>query len=119
MFIYESMTSQDHLNQIRQAVKNHFHCYDTQLHKSYGYAVTVGFQRDIVSTTNEKIIFENYDHPLDQADQDIYLGTLEDSAETIVQAYLDTVKRYDLDTQNYQREKFIYDINHSDVVAFD
>ena len=61
-FNYESMLSPNKIAKIKTAIENKFQYYDPQLKASYYYSVPVGFERDIVLTTDNKVIFNNYDH---------------------------------------------------------
>lgn len=118
-FTYESMLSENKLHKIKSAVKKHFKYYDSQLQQSYGYSVPVGYECDVVTTTDGTIIFNDYDHPVDKSDKNYILGTLEDSSENIIDNYKQLVINKNLDQQNYKKEKAIYDLYHSDIVAFD
>lgn len=118
-FAYESMLSTTKLDKIKSAVKNSFKCYDPQLQQSYGYSVPVGYECDVVATIDETIIFNDYDHPVDKPDKNYILGTLEDSPENIINNYKQLVINKNLDQQNYKKEKAIYDLYHSDIIAFD
>lgn len=113
-FEYVSMVGKNKLEKIRKAVVNNFRGQD-----GYGYSVTVGFEREVVSTVNGEIIFNNFDHALDSADKSITLGRLGDSPDEILNHYLALVKEQHLDEENYQREKAIYDVYHSDILAYD
>ena len=62
-FNYESMLSPNKIAKIKTAIENKFQYYDPQLKASYYYSVPVGFERDIVLTTDNKVIFNNYDQP--------------------------------------------------------
>lgn len=118
-FTYENMLSENKLHKIKSAVKNNFKYYDPQLQQSYGYSVPVGYECDVVATTDGTIIFNDYDHPVDKSDKNYILGTLEDSPENIINNYKQLVINKNLDQQNYKKEKVIYDLYHSDIVAFE
>ena len=118
-FTYESMLSENKLRKIKSAVENHFKHYDPQLQQSYGYDVTVGYECDVVSTIDGKIIFNDYDHPINRPDRDYTLGTLKDSPEKIINNYKQLVINKNLDQQNYKKERRIYNLYHSDIIAFD
>lgn len=118
-FTYENMLSENKLHKIKSAIESNFKYYDLQLQQSYGYSVPVGFECEIVSTTDGKIIFNDYGHPIDKPDKSYILGTLKDSFEKIVNNYKQLVINNNLNQQNYKKEKAIYDLHHSDIIAFD
>lgn len=120
-FQYVSMLDPTILNQIRQASERHFQFYDPQLHKSYGYAVPVGFERDVVSTIDGDVVYNDHDHPDEPGyhDLNIKLGTINDHPDDILMAYQLLVQNCHLDETNRDREQMIYDLRHSDIIAID
>lgn len=118
-FNYESMLSPNKIAKIKTAIENKFQYYDPQLKASYYYSVPVGFERDIVLTTDNKVIFNNYDHTINQPDINYELGALTDPINTLITNYQQLVNNKKLDLENYKKEKTIYDLYHSDIVLFD
>lgn len=113
-FEYVSMVDESRLEAIRKAVIKNFRGQD-----GYGYSVTVGFEREVVSTVAGEIIFNNFDHGLASSDNSITLGCLGDSPDVILNHYRALVKDQYLDEENYQREKAIHDVYHSDILDYD
>ena len=118
-FTYTSMADPHVITQIRQAALNHFKHYDALTHSYYGYAVPVGYEREVVSTVDGHVVFNNFDHNLNHDDVSYQIGTLDDSPDVIVENYLKLLIDHDLDHENCRREKQIFDLTHSDLVAFD
>lgn len=118
-FTYTSMADPHVVTRIRQAAINHFKRYDALTHSYYGYAVPVGYEREVVSTVDDYVVFNNFDHDLNHDDVSYQIGTLDDSPDVIVENYLKLLVDYDLDNENRRREKQIFDLTHSDLVAFD
>lgn len=118
-FNYESMLSPNKIAKIKTAIEEKFQYYDPQLKASYHYSIPVGFERDIVLTTDNKVIFNNYDHAVNQPDINYKLGKLTDPIDTLINTYRQLVNDKKLDIENYEKEKTIYNLYHSDIVAFD
>lgn len=120
-FHYTSMLDPTRINKIRQAVEKRFKYYDTSLHEWEGYSVPVGFEREVVSTTDGDVVYNNFDHPdePDFHDHAIKLGTLDNTPDEIISTYRCIVNEHHLDEQTRQREQDIYDWQHSDILAFD
>lgn len=118
-FQYESMLSKNKIIKIKTAIENKFQYYDSQLKESYHYSVPVGFEREIVSTTDNKIIFNNYDHPVNKPDTNYEIGKLTDPVNTLIASYRQLVNDKKLDIENYKKEKVIYNLHHSDIVSFE
>lgn len=116
---YESMLSDRRIAKIRKAAENHFLYYEPVCHGRVGYAVNVGFQREVCSDIYGNVVFSNFDHDEDEEDQDIVLAKLTDSPDAIVKAYRETVKKYHLDEANKRREEDIDALNDSSIFAFD
>lgn len=116
---YESMTSPRHIAKIWKAVENHFRYYEPTCHGQIGYAVNVGFQQEVCSDIDDNIVVSNFDHDEDEEDQDVILGKLTDSPDTIIKAYREAVKKYHLDEGNKRREEDIDALNDTDIFAFD
>ena len=118
-FTYTSMADPHVITQIRQAALNRFKHYDALTHSYYGYAVPVGYEREVVSTVDGHVVFNNFDHDLNHDDVSYRIGTFDDSPDIIVENYLKLLIDHDLDNENRRREKQIFDLTHSDLVAFD
>lgn len=114
-FEYQPMTRHENLERLRQLVKQGFKDKD-------GYFITlpIGYEREICILGDERtIVFNNYDHPLEEEDTDYPIGTLNDDPETIVQNFVKLVKNKHLEDSNRESEKCVYNIYHSDIIAFD
>lgn len=84
-----------------------------------GYAVSVGYGREVVSTFDGTVVYNHYCTPLGDAHDVHVLGQLNDSPVTIVDNYIDLVKHRHLESANQADWDFDYELNHSDLIALD
>lgn len=84
-----------------------------------GYAVSVGYGREVVSTLDGTIVYSHYCTPLGDAHDVSVLGHINNTPETIVNNYINLVNRHHLETANQADWDFDYQLNHSDVIALD
>lgn len=84
-----------------------------------GYAVSVGYGREVVSTVDGTIVYNHYCTPLGDA-QDVHvLGHINDTPATIVNNYIGLVHRQHLESANQADWNFDYQLTHSDLIALD
>lgn len=109
-----SMLNPQLITRLTKAVIEHFH--DPA---GNGYAVSVGYGREVVSTFDGAVVYNHYCTPLGDAHDVSILGQIDDTPETIVNNYVNLVKRHHLETANQADWDFDYQLNHSDLIALD
>ena len=118
-FNYTSMTDESLLKKLFDLACNGFKYKETS-GEYYFTDLPVGYERSIaIYKDNHTIIFDNYDHPINQQDTIIPFATLDDDPNAIVNKWEKCVKEHDLDKENYQASKLNYDLTHSDIVGWD
>lgn len=84
-----------------------------------GYAVSVGYGREVVSTFDGTVVYSHYCAPLGDAHDVHVLGHINDTPATIVNNYIKLVKDQHLEPANQADWAFDYELNHSDLIALD
>lgn len=119
-FEYTSLTSPEFINKFKRLIHNRFKYYDPTTRHYFYTTLSAGYEACIcVDISHKYLIYNNYDHPLDCPDTDYTVARLDDKPENIIDAWIKLVKLHDLDNKNYHRERQIYEIQHSDIVAYD
>lgn len=109
-----SMLNPHLIARLTNAAHEHFHDQNGD-----GYAVSVGYGREVVSTFDGAVVYNHYCTPLGDAHDVSILGQIDDTPETIVNNYVSLVKRHHLETANQADWEFDYQLNHSDLIALD
>ena len=109
-----SMLDRQVIAQLTNAAREHFHDPDGN-----GYAVSVGYGREVVSTFDGTVVYNHYCTPLGDAHDVHVLGQLDNAPATIVDNYIDLVKRQHLEAANQADWNFDYELTHSDLIALD
>lgn len=110
----QSMLDPQVIARLTTAANERFHDPDGN-----GYAVSVGYGREVVSTFDGTIVYSHYCTPLGDAYDVSILGQLDDKPETIVNNYVNLVNRHHLESANQADWDFDYQLNHSDLIALD
>lgn len=109
-----SMLDPQLIARLTAAAREHFHDSDGN-----GYAVPVGYGREVVSTFDGAVVYNHYCTPLGDAHDVHVLGQLNDTPATIVNNYINLVKCQHLKPANQADWNFDYQLNHSDLIALD
>lgn len=109
-----SMLDPQIITRLTNAAHEHFHDQEGN-----GYAVSVGYGREVVSTFNGTVVYNHYCTPLGDAHDVHVLGQINDTPTTIIDNYVDLVHRQHLETANQADWNFDYELNHSDLIALD
>ena len=112
--VQHSMLDSQIIARLTNAAHEHFHDPDGN-----GYAVSVGYGREVVSTFDGTVVYNHYCTPLGDAHDVHVLGQINDTSTTIVDNYVDLVHRHHLETVNQADWNFDYELNHSDLIALD
>ena len=109
-----SMLDPQIITRLTNAAHEHFHDQEGN-----GYAVSVGYGREVVSTFNGTVVYNHYCTPLGDAHDVHVLDQINDTPTTIIDNYVDLVHRQHLETANQADWNFDYELNHSDLIALD
>lgn len=109
-----SMLDPQVIARLTEAAHEHFHDPDGN-----GYTVSVGYGREVVSTFDGTVVYNHYCTPLGNAHDVHVLGQINDTPATIVNNYIDLVKRQHLESANQDDWNFDYELTHSDLIALD
>lgn len=114
MIKQESMLNPHLIARLTQAAREGFHDQ-----AGNGYAVPVGYGREVVSTFDGTVVYSHYCTPLGDAHDISVLGQTTDTPATIVNNYIDLVNRQHLEAANQANWDFDYELTHSDLIALD
>lgn len=114
MMKQQSMLDPQVIARLTNAATERFHDSDGN-----GYAVSVGYGREVVSTFNGAVVYNHYCTPLGAAHDVHVLGHINDTPATIVTNYVDLVHQQHLESANQADWNFDYELNHSDLIALD
>lgn len=118
-FEYQSMTSETMLKKLFDLACQGF-AYTESNGKRYFTSMPIGFERDIaVYQDGHTLIFDNYDHPVNEEDTVIPFADLSDDPNIIVKKWCQLVAERQLDEENRVAAKRNYDLSHSDIIAWD
>lgn len=99
---------------LTNAAHEHFHDQ-----AGNGYAVSVSYGREVVSTFDGTVVYSHYCTPLGDAHDVHVLGHINDIPATIVDNYIKLVKQQHLEPANQADWDFNYQLTHSDLIALD